>query len=256
MRALWPIASNTLREQWRSRAYQVALLFAGVMLYLSLLLGMLAVDQELRALLDFGLGFIETLALAAAVFGAANQLLREMETKVVYLVLSRPLSRGSYLLGRVLGLALSIALAVLAMSALHLSILFFKGWAWHGDYALAVFGILLKLLIAVSLTTLLALSTTSPLSALTMTGILWTLGHFIQELNFLARRLGESTASWPLLALLRLLPNLELLNFRDRIALPEALGTSSPVLFGLIYSLAYSAACLLLAQALIRRKDL
>src|SRR5262252_8732874 len=97
------LAWSQWREQWRNRSFLVALIFSGVLIYASLLLGALSVDQELRALVDFGQSFIELMGLGLVVFGAATGILREMETKTLYLILTRPVPRWSYLLGRYLG---------------------------------------------------------------------------------------------------------------------------------------------------------
>lgn len=248
------LAASSLREQARNRSYQLALLFAGVMIYLSLLLGMLAVDQELRALLDFGLGFIELMALGAAIFAAATGVLRDIETKSIYLLLSRPVSRLEYLVGRYLGLLSSALLAVLLMAAAHLALLFARGWTWDPGYAPALFGIMVKVSVASAIATFFALLATSALSALGITATLWTLGHFVPEMRFLAQRGGFPNL--PLLALMRLVPNLQLFNFRDRMSVPPSILTGEPIVFGVAYALAYSGVCLGLAYALIRRKDL
>lgn len=253
MTKLRVLALSGLQEQWRSRAYQVALLFGGVMLYLSTLLGMLAVDQELRALLDFGLSFIELMALGAAIFAAATGLLREMETKSIYLILSRPVSRLEYLVGRYLGVVLSMSLATLAMAAVHLVILKTRGWELDGGYFLALLGIVLKVAVAAALATLFALFSSSALSALGITVILWTLGHFVPEMRFLAQRGGFPIV--PLLVLMRVLPDLQLFNFRERLDVPATVFAGEPVLLAAAYAAVYSAACLALAYALIRRKD-
>ncbi|MBI4422398.1 MAG: ABC transporter permease [Elusimicrobia bacterium] len=248
------LAWSGLHEQWRNRAYQVAMLFAGVMLYLSLLLGMLAVDQELRALLDFGLSFIELMALGTAIFGAATGILREIETKAIYLVLSRPVTRLQYLVGRYLGLVLSMAVATLLMAAIHGSLLLARGWDWRWDYLLALLGILLKVSVATALATLFALFSSSALSALAITFIVWTLGHFLPEMRFLAQR--GNFPSIPLLVMTRVLPDLQLFNFRERIDVPPAVFGGEAVALAGAYAAVYAAVCLGLAYALIRRKDL
>ena len=254
MRRVGILAASALAEQWRSRAYQVALLFAGLMISFSVLFGMLAVDQELRALLDFGLAFIELLALATAIFAAATGILREMETKSIYLILARPVSRLEYLLGRYLGLLLSMLAAVAAMAVVHVSLLAARGWAWRADYLLALFGIALKVAVAAAVATFFALFSTSALSALVITAIVWALGHFVAEMTFLAR--GGGWLAAPLAVVTRLLPDLQLLDFRDRLGVPSPPAAGEPVLFAAAYAAVYCAACLALAYALIRRKDL
>src|SRR5258708_5692622 len=117
------LALNQWREQWRNRSFLVAVVFSGVLIYASILLGVLAVEQETRALLDFGQSFIELIGLGLAAFGAATGILREMETKTIYLILSRPVPRWIYLLGRYFGLLLTTLGAVILMTAVHLTVL-------------------------------------------------------------------------------------------------------------------------------------
>ena len=61
--AVATLALHVFREQVRNRAWLLILGFGAVMLYASLLLGVLAVDEELRVLLDMGLALIELTAL-------------------------------------------------------------------------------------------------------------------------------------------------------------------------------------------------
>ena len=253
--AVGVIAWSQWREQWRSRSFLIAVFFSGVLLYASFLLGALAADQELRTLLDFGQSFIELMGLGLAVFGAATGVLREMEQKTLYLILTRPVPRWAYLLGRYFGLLMTTFGAVAFMTAVHLSVLAWKGWAFEPAYLLGVFGILLKLAVACALATFLALFTTSVLSALTVTGILWTLGHFIPEMTFLAKKSRSLYGMSPMLAVTYLVPNLGLFNFRDRLSVPSFVLPSEPVAAAALYAAAYSSACLLLGYAFFRRKE-
>ncbi|MBI4386129.1 MAG: ABC transporter permease [Elusimicrobia bacterium] len=234
----------------------MAVLFSGVLLYMSVLMGVLAVDQEVRVLLDFGLSFIELMAFAMAAFGAASGVLREMETKTIYLILSRPVPRAAFLSGRCLGLIGSTGAAVLAMVLVHLSLLWLKGWPGQWSYAAALYGIGLKLIIAVVVGILFSLLSTSTLSALTMTTIVWTLGHFIPEIEFLLPRGAGGPAAVFLQAGAYLLPNLQLLNFRDRLDAPP-LAMPGGELFWIAagYTLFYSTACFGLAYALFRKRE-
>lgn len=249
------LAYHSWREQLRNKSFAVALLFSAVILYVSLLLGTLAVDQELRVLLDFGLGFIELMALFMAVYGAATAVLREIETKTIYLILTRPISRADYLIGRFMGLFLSVLSAILAMGAVHLAVLKAKGWAFDPEYLLAVLGIVLKLAVATALAGFWALASTSVLSALTITGIVWTLGNFLPEIEFLVRRTSHHWAAVPMLGLTYLLPNLQLFNFRDRLDVPATALAAEPVAAALLYAVGYSAACIALSYAFFRKKE-
>ena len=72
------IAAHTLRQQWKDRFLQLVVIFGGILVYAALLAGVLAVDAEQRALMDFGLALAELVGLAAVLFGCSSSILRDM----------------------------------------------------------------------------------------------------------------------------------------------------------------------------------
>ena len=256
MRRIGILALNSWEENLRSRFFLLCAAFGVVTLYVSMLLGLLAADQEKRVLLDFGLGFIELMGLAGALYGASTGLLRELETKTIYLILTRPVSRTEFLLGRFAGLMLSVAASMGLMAAVHLTILLFKGWHWSNAYLGALLGAYLKVLITAALATFLALFSTSVLTALSIALILWTLGHFLPELRFMIAWGAPHPAMVPLRALAAVIPDLQLLNLRDRIGPATISPREAGLLARLAYAGAYSAVWLALAGLLLRRKEL
>ena len=128
MRAILAIARYTFLQQFRNRLYLVVVLFGLFMVAASLLFGALAGDQEVRVILDLGLVTAELFGLATAMFGAVTLVVEEMESKTIYLILTRPLPRPFYVLGRFLGLLLAVGASMALMELLHFSLLFTKGW--------------------------------------------------------------------------------------------------------------------------------
>jgi len=255
MKNVWILALSGWRENLRSRFYLLSLAFAGVFLYLSLILGALAAEQATRILLDFGLAFIELMGLAGALHGATTIVLREMETKTIYLILTRPVSRGQYLLGRFLGLMLSVLAAMALMSAFHLAILLAKGWRGPEPYAAAFLGAYLKVLVTAALATCAAILSTSALTAGVISCVLWTLGHFLPEMRFLIEHGAPRAAVAPLYALSFVVPDLQLLNLRDRLAQTSLAPPEAASAWWLAYAVLYSAAWLALAWGFLRRKE-
>jgi ABC-type transport system involved in multi-copper enzyme maturation permease subunit len=245
VRNVWILARNSLQENARGKFFALSLVFAGVVLYISILLGALAADQETRVLCDFGLGFIELMGLAGALYGATTVLLREMETKTIYMILTRPVTRGEFLLGRFLGLALSAAGAMTAMAAFHVAILLLKGWAWEWSYLLGLLGAYMKVLVTAALAIALTLFSSSVLTALSITLILWTLGHFLPELRYLGAW-GRQWAVVPLRAMSLVIPDLQLLNYRD---------TRTWTWFAALYAPLYAAVWLAASRLLLKKKE-
>jgi len=255
MRNIAILALTGWRENLRRRFYLLSLAFAGVFLYLSLILGLLAVEQENRVLLDFGLGFIELMGLAGAIYGATTIVLREMETKTVYLVLTRPVGRGEYILGRFLGLMLSVLASMALMAAFHLCILWFKGWRGPEPYAAAFLGAYLKVLVTAALATFLALFSSSALTAGVISSVAWTLGHFLPEIRYLIIHGASRAVIVPLYALSYMVPDLQFFNLRDRIAAASLAAPEAGLGWWLGYAALYAAVWLALAWGLLRRKE-
>ncbi|MFA6003618.1 MAG: ABC transporter permease, partial [Elusimicrobiota bacterium] len=233
------LAATSWQENLRNRFYLLALAFAGVFLFMSLILGVLAVEQESRVLLDFGLGCIELMGLAGAVYGATTMVLREMETKTIYLILTRPVGRGEYLIGRFLGLMLSVLAAMALMACVHLCILWAKGWRGPEPYLGAWLGAYLKVVVTAALATFLAVFSSSVLTAGVLTGILWALGHFLSELRFL---ITHGASRWNVAALglcSYVVPDLQLFNLRDRVSATSLSSPEAGAAWWLLYAALY-----------------
>src|SRR5437773_3345899 len=117
------IARYTFVEIFRNKVYYVLILFAGVLLGSTLLLGNLGGEQRNRMIMDFGLASIESFSLLVAVFASVTLVLEEMESRTLYLILSRPVTRYQFILGRYLGLLLLLSVTYLIMSGSHLAVL-------------------------------------------------------------------------------------------------------------------------------------
>ncbi|MCM2267512.1 MAG: hypothetical protein NDI60_07010 [Elusimicrobiales bacterium] len=208
------VAANSFYESVRQRFFLLFAVFAFTAIYASVLAGVMAVDQEARVLADFGLALMELTALAYALFTASSVLLREAETKTIYLVFSRPVPRWAYLGGKLCGALLTAALMLAVMGAMHLTLLALRGFGLPPCYAWAVLGSFLKLAVITSSAFFISLFSTSAVSTMVISGILWTAGHFVSEAGFLAER-AQGAAALALKAVLWLIPNLQLFNARD-----------------------------------------
>lgn len=220
------VALNSFSESVRHRFFTLFSVFAFTAIYASVLAGILAVDQEARVLADTGLALMELTALAYVLFQVSSSLLREAETKNIYLVFSRPVPRWLYLAGKQAGVMLTTAFMLLVMGLMHLSLLYVRGFGAPEGYFWALAGSFLKLAVISSFAFFVSLFSTSAVSTLVISGILWTLGHFMPETRFLLEK-AEGMKALALKGALLLVPNLQLFNVRD---LPGAAPLSLPAL--------------------------
>jgi ABC-type transport system involved in multi-copper enzyme maturation permease subunit len=251
MRNIFGIARYTFVEIFRNKVYYVLLLFAGVLILSTLLLGSLGGEQRARMIIDMGLGSIEIFALAVSVFAAVTLVLEEMESRTLYLVLTRPVARHDFVLGRFLGLIALISAAYIIMSLAHIVLCKASGISLDAQYGWALYGSWAKIVVITSLAMFFSLFATSTISAVTFTFFFWVMGHFSQELRFLAHK-----SSHPAILILcsifsYLAPNFELLNIHDM----PPLHTHAWLWPASAYCLCYTAVALLLTILLFRRKE-
>lgn len=253
MNAIFSIAKYTVVEQIRNRLYMVIVIFGLLLIGASMAFGAIAADQEIRVIFDLGLAAIEIFGLVAAVFGAVTLVLEEMQSKTIYLILTRPLPRHSYLIGRYLGLITAVGVTIVLMAALHVTLLLLKGWEATPVYI----GILPLLWLKIAITTALALFwslfSTSTAASAVFTFFIWTLGHFGPELEHLAEKSGNTFTAGVFTVVGTLLPNFQSLNLRDFLDTP---GINPDVWFnGAIHGVVYIAICLYLTAFLFKRKE-
>jgi ABC-2 type transport system permease protein len=123
LRRIRAIAGTTLIELARLRVFYVLVLFALVLIVSSTFLARISFQQELQVTKDISLGAINFFLSLLAIVATAQLLPRDIEDRVVYSVLAKPVPRFEYILGKFLGVLGLLALSLVAMSVLCLVVL-------------------------------------------------------------------------------------------------------------------------------------
>lgn len=242
MKKILSIARYTFVENIRNKVFYILIFFGVVMVFASLLMSAIGGEQSQRILLDMGLGAIEFFALITVGFAAVTLVLEEMESKTIYLVLTRPVNRAVYLVGRYAGLLAAVYCGMLVMALFHAGILALKGWPLTGRYVLALLLSAEKITIIGSLALFFSLASTSAVSSVSFTVFFWILGHFSEEMHFLGGKLTAVVPKAVTLAAYYLIPNLQYFNLRDFWDVPNIVGGWIAV--SAVYGLLYSALCI------------
>ena len=124
------IARNAFREAVRDRVLYNLVVFALLLIGGAVFLGELSAGQEAKIIVDLGLSATLLFGMFIAVFVGVGLVYKEIERRTLYAILSKPVSRGEFLLGKYLGLCLTLFVNVAIMGAgLSLALLFVKrGW--------------------------------------------------------------------------------------------------------------------------------
>lgn len=108
---LYTVAANTIVETIRQPIYGVILLVTAILLILNVSLAGFTLEDDNKLLLDLGLSTLLLSGLFLAVFSAAGVLSREIENKTVLTVISKPISRPVFIVGKFLGLMGALVIA-------------------------------------------------------------------------------------------------------------------------------------------------
>ncbi len=128
------IALTTFQEAVRRRWMTALLAFALVLLALSTFFTWMQTGEEKNFLRDFGTGFIIIITMLMAIFLGVALVPPEIERRTIFTILSKPVDRLEFLIGKFLGLCLTLLVNIVLMGvAFLISYTIFKlrreGWA-------------------------------------------------------------------------------------------------------------------------------
>lgn len=204
------IARNAFREAVRDRVLYNLVVFVLLLIAGAIFLGELSAGQEAKIIVDLGLSAILLFGVFISIFVGVGLVYKEIERRTLYAILSKPIGRDEFLLGKYLGLCVTLLVNVAIMGVgLSLALVYVKrGWdplvvrIWP-----AILLIYVELMILTSVAMLFSAFSSPALSAL-LTFFVFVIGHFSADLKTLANSMGSAPARWFFAGLYYLLPNL------------------------------------------------
>ncbi len=251
---MFNIALNTFRELVRSRMLVLILVFSVVLILFSLVLASLSLGQTERLVLDFGFSMIELSGLVAVVFVGGQMLYREIEGRTIYLILSKPIGRKEFVLGKFFGFALVLLAIFLAESAVLTGLLFFKGMAIGATLAVAAAFSYLKLLTTFAVV-LFFTTFASPILSILFSLAVFVSSHSAQAVLDVAEKTKNAGLGYFGQALSVVLPNFESLSHPKSVIATAVELPSGAIGFSALHALAYLALILTFACLIFERKN-
>jgi ABC-type transport system involved in multi-copper enzyme maturation permease subunit len=117
------IARTTFIELARLRVFYVLVLFALVLIISSSFIARISFQQELQVTRDIALGAINFFLSMLAIVATAQLLPRDLEDRVIYSVLAKPVRRFEYMMGKFFGVLGLLTISLIAMSVLCLAVI-------------------------------------------------------------------------------------------------------------------------------------
>jgi ABC-type transport system involved in multi-copper enzyme maturation permease subunit len=208
------IALGAFKESVRERVLYNLIVFAFLMIAAAILLGSISVGVEEIVLVNLGLAAISVFGLLMAIFIGIGLVSKEIERRTVYNILSKPVSRTQFILGKYAGLLLTLLVNTTIMTAgFYLALAFEKKGLTLGDLSLlvAVYFILLQLAIVVGVAIFFSCISTPILSAV-LTFSLFMIGNLSSDIRWFGQQSQSLWLEKATSALYYLLPNFSNFN--------------------------------------------
>jgi ABC-type transport system involved in multi-copper enzyme maturation permease subunit len=253
VRAIWVLAKNTYKEVIRDRILYALILFAILLIGISLALGQLSYAEQARISANFVLSAIHLCAVVLAIFVGSNLVYKEIEKKTILTILVRPISRMQFIMGKSLGLTLLIITMVFGL-AIILSLVFLGlGMKIDERFAIGLVGLLAESLVLLGFTLVFSMIT-KPLLVVCFSMGIFLIGHWQNSLAYFAGK-ANGGALQPISWVVRhFLPNLERVNWKDLILYDQPIDLAAKAV-DVGYCLAWFAFCLTISAILFKRKD-
>jgi ABC-type transport system involved in multi-copper enzyme maturation permease subunit len=250
------ITLNTFREAVRDRVLYNLILFALLLVASAPVLGQISIDIERLFLVNLGLSSISLFGVIIAIFIGTGLVSKEIEKKTLYTILSRPVRRWEFIVGKYFGLLLTLVVnAALMTVGFYLALLITTRGLTRTDAGLlvAVYFIILQFLMVTAITLLFS-SFSTPIFSAVFAFALFAIGTFAEDLrNFAA--MAHGPMQWLAKATAYAVPNFASLNVISQVAHNQSV-SGSLVLFNTLYAILYSAAVTAAAVLIFERRNL
>lgn len=251
-----PIARNTFRECVRDKVLYNLVIFAILIIVSSLILGAITIGDVKQIILNLGLSTISIFGTLIAIFIGIQLVYKEIDKKTVFSLLAKPVARHEFILGKYLGLSMTLAVNVAVMIlGVYSAVLYLRHSFQSADIQILLAGglILVELMLVIAIALLFSTFSTPALSAL-FTFCLYVIGHFNSDI----RQYGASSDSVLTKVVASttyyLLPNFGNFDVISSTAHGQFM-TGGVYLFSAMYGLAYSTGLLLVAMWIFQKRD-
>lgn len=244
------ITVNAFRESVRDRVLYNLILFVLILVGASVFVSELSIDEEAKFIADLGLSVMVVFGALIAIFIGVGLVFKEIDKRTIYNLLSKPVNRHEFIIGKYLGLCLTLLVNSLVMVVgTELALLYVNKAFTPLSVSIlpAIYLIFLKLMLIVAMALMFSSFSTPMLSAL-LSFAFYVIGHFSSDLKLAAELTDSSITRAVLTALYYVLPNLSNFSFplaSRGVIVPMKLVLSSTVYAAIYISILISAAVLI-----------
>ena len=253
MKFIFLIAANGLKEVIRHKFFYGIVLLSFLIIGMGLALGPLSMSEQKRVAVDFSLFGVQIVLIAICIFFGSLSITRDIEKKVLMTLISRPIPRPLYIVGKFFSVAV-IALFSLSVLALFTGLLlYWVGVPLNVIFLKALWGIYLEAMVLLSISILLS-TFTSPFLIICFSFGFFIIGHWIDSVRLILEKAESFGARFFSDYVLFLFPNLEKFNWRPHMVYQDLIPFEEAA-FYTFYALSWIALSLFIAVHIFNKKD-
>jgi len=216
MKRAWIIAKNSLQEALRKKTLYILVVVALVVIGASRLFSFLSAEEEMKMIRDVSFSTIEFFGALIAIFGALGAISTELEKRTIYTLLSKPIGRREFILGKFIGQSMILLINYVLMCAFFIGLLLIKKSPPDIETLKTLILIYMELLMISSITLMVATFASDAFN-LVFSFFLYIVGHLMSY----GRQMMERTANVIVKGLsdmlYTLVPNYENFNIKDKV---------------------------------------
>ncbi|MGM0557360.1 MAG: ABC transporter permease [Myxococcota bacterium] len=254
-RSISAIALNTFREAVRNKVLGSLVFFAVILILVSIAFGQLSLHTEVRVARDLTYFTTAVFTMVIAVYTSVTLLHTEIEKRTIYTILSKPIRRWEFLLGKFLGIQGLLLIILISLFGVSSGVIIMQGGDIHSALAWGHVTLAFQMWIVAAVALLLA-TFSSPLLSGMITVAVFIAGNLVSQIKQVELMLQDSgNPVWiPIRGVRYVLPDLEALNLATEItysiAIPFEFMASAAW-----YAAAYTAVVLALAMVIFAHRD-
>jgi Cu-processing system permease protein len=248
------LAINTFREAVRDKVLHSIFFFATVGIVFSVGLKEITIGDQAKIIRSIGQGGIDIFSAVIAMFLGISLLYKEIEKKTIYTILSKPIPRWIFVLGKYCGLMLTVLSEVILLALVYVIVISVQQGFPESSFFISLILLFVELMLLTAWATLYS-AYSSPTVATAFILSTFVIGHLADDIWIFGNQSENPMLQQSARYLYWMLPNFEALSIREIAVHQESIPWNR--FWGAIgYGLSYTCAVLLLAIKVFERKDI
>jgi ABC-type transport system involved in multi-copper enzyme maturation permease subunit len=247
------LALNTFRECVRDRILTAVLAFGALLVATSVVLAPLTLGESSKVIRDLGLFAISLFSMLMIILIGTGMVYREIEGRTIQTILTHPVRRASFILGKFFGLYATVLVTIALLAIVYFAVVQIFGGGMDRNLPLAITIAAMEALIVTAIALFFS-TVASPFLSAIFTFFVFVAGHLAGDLKELVQRFESESVELLATVMYFVLPSLHQFDVRNNVlsGIPVPL---EQVFHCLTYTVLYSTAVLLLTILAFQKRD-